>query len=318
MKKKINIGRTALKALPFNLGGNVFGWTASEKASFEILDKYVGEGFQLIDTADCYSYWADGHKGGESEVIMGNWLKKTGKRQDVIIATKVGSRYLQKEATLSESYIREHVELSLKQLHTDYIDIYYTHYDDPTTPLEETLSTYAKLVNEGKVRYIATSNMSSERIAESIELSRRNGYPEYMIVQPEYNLHKREGYERHIAPTMAEYDLAVMPYFALASGFLTGKYKSVAEAKQKATARSMFMDDYLNDRGDKILKTLSVVANEYKATEAQIALAWLLTRQNIVAPIASVSSADQLDILKCIEINLSDEALTKLNEASNY
>ncbi len=318
MKKKINIGRTALKALPFNLGGNVFGWTAGEKASFDILDKYVGEGFQLVDTADCYSYWADGHKGGESEVIMGKWLKKTGKREDVIIATKVGSQYLQKEGTLSEGYIRGHVELSLKQLQTDYIDIYYTHYDDPTTPLEETLNTYAKLVNEGKVRYIATSNMSAERIAESIELSRKNGYPEYMIVQPEYNMHKREGYERHIAPTMMEYNLAVMPYFALASGFLTGKYKSVEDAKKKSTARSMFMGDYLNDRGDKILKALTQVANEYKATEAQIALAWLLTRQNIVAPIASVSNVEQLDILKSIEIKLSDEALAKLNEASSY
>lgn len=318
MEKKINIGKTALKALPFNLGGNVFGWTADERASHQILDKYVGEGFQMLDTADCYSHWGEGHTGGESEEIIGTWLKKRGKRDDVIIATKVGSQYLRKVGTLSRDYIRQQVELSLKQMQTDYIDIYYTHYDDPTTPLDETLNTYAKLVNEGKVRYIATSNMSAERIQDSIELSRRNGYPEYMIVQPEYNMHKRESYEKHLLPTMREYNLAVMPYFALGSGFLTGKYTSVEQAKDPANARSYFMTEYLDERGDRILKALAEVANEYKATSAQIALAWLLTRSQVVAPIASVSRVEQLDILKSVEIELSDEALSKLNEASKY
>lgn len=318
MKKKINIGKTALQALPFNLGGNVFGWTADERTSHEILDKYVGEGFQMIDTADCYSYWGDGHRGGESEEVIGTWLKKRGKRDDVIIATKVGSQYLRKEGALSKDYIRKQVELSLKQLKTDYIDIYYTHYDDPKTPIDETLNTYAKLVNEGKIRYIATSNMSAERIQDSIELSRKNGYPEYMIVQPEYNMHKREAYEKHLLPTMREYDLAVMPYFALGSGFLTGKYKTVEQAKDPKNARSMFMHEYLDDRGDRILKALAEVSAEYNATSAQIALAWLLTRPQVIAPIASVSRVDQLDILKCVEIDLSDEALSKLNEASKY
>lgn len=318
MRKKINIGRTDLQALPFNLGGNVFGWTADERASHEILDRYVGEGFQLIDTADSYSHWGDGHKGGESETVMGNWLKKTGKRKEVIIATKVGSKYQRKEFTLASDYIRQQVEQSLRQLQTDYIDIYYSHYDDPTTPLEDTLSTYADLVKEGKVRYIATSNMTADRIRESIALSREKGYPEYMIVQPEYNMHKRESYETQLEPLMIEYNLAVMPYFSLGAGFLTGKYKSMEEAKNKSNPRSVFLGDYLDERGDRILKTLHAVADEYSATSAQIALSWLIARPSITAPIASVSNADQLDILKSVDIVLTKDVLDRLNEASKY
>lgn len=318
MRNKINIGHTDLQALPFNLGGNVFGWTANEQASFQILDRYVSEGFELIDTADSYSHWGEGHKGGESETIIGNWLKKTGKRKEVIIATKVGSQYQRKEATLAPAYIRQQVELSLRQLQTDYIDIYYSHYDDPTTPLHDTLSTYADLVKEGKVRYIATSNMSAQRICESIELSRKHGYPEYQILQPEYNMYKRENYEQQLEPLATEYGLAVMPYFSLASGFLTGKYKSVAEAKSKDNARGIFLDDYLNPRGSRILEALHTVADQYAATPAQIALAWLMARPSVTAPIASVSKAEQLDILRSVDIVLGTEALDLLNNASNY
>lgn len=316
MKQKVTIGKTELEALPFNLGGNVFGWTADEQASYQILDKYVSLGFQLIDTADSYSHWGEGHKGGESETIIGQWLKQSGKRQDVIIATKVGSKYQRKEHTLAPNYIRQQIEQSLRQLQTDYIDIYYSHYDDPTTPLEDTLATYAQLVKEGKVRYIATSNMSAERIRQSILLSRQLGYPEYMIVQPEYNMYKRQAYESELEPLMLEYNLAVMPYFSLASGFLTGKYKSIEEAKNTANPRSVFLGDYLNERGDRILKALHLVADEYRATPAQIALAWLMARPSITAPIASVSRADQLDILQAVYIDLSEQSLKLLNEAS--
>lgn len=316
MKEKIKIGRTDLHALPFVLGGNVFGWTANEKASFDILDKYVSEGFQLIDTADSYSHWGKGHTGGESERIIGNWLAQRGRREDVIIATKVGSTYQRKEGTLSPAYVRQQVELSLKQMKTDYIDIYYSHYDDLTTPMEESLHTFNELVKEGKVRYIATSNMEAERIKASIELSRSKGWAEYMIVQPEYNMHKRQRYEADYEPLMEEMNLAVMPYFSLASGFLTGKYKSVEEAKQYA--RGAFLGDYINARGNKILKALHLVAQEYDVSQAQIALAWLIARKSVTAPIASVSEVEQLDILKCVEIELSIEAINQLNEASAY
>lgn len=316
MKQNVNIGRTSLQALPFNLGGNVFGWTADERASFQILDRYVADGFQLIDTADSYSHWGEGHKGGESETIIGKWLKQSGKRHDVILATKVGSKYQRKEHTLAPDYIRQQLEQSLRQLRTDYVDIYYSHYDDPTTPLLDTLSAFAQLVKEGKVRYLATSNMSADRIRESIELCRKHNLPEYMIVQPEYNMYKREKYETELEPLMQEYDLAVMPYFSLASGFLTGKYKSVEEARSKENPRAVFLGDYLNERGDRILKALYQVAEEYHATSAQIALAWLMARPSITAPIASVSKIDQLDILQSVDIQLCNNALSVLDEAS--
>lgn len=316
MEKKINIGKTDLKMSPFVLGGNVFGWTADARTSYKILDQFTGKGFEHIDTANSYSHWAEGNVGGESEEIIGNWLKKRGKRNDVIIATKVGGQLPDREYGLKADLIRQEVEMSLKRLQTDYIDLYYTHFDDLDTPIEETIATYSDLIKEGKIRYIATSNMSPDRIMESIEYSRNHDLPEYIALQPEYNLYKRKDYEQDFQALATEQNLAVMPYFTLAAGFLTAKYKTVVEMRQ--SARAAHLDGFANERGDRILKALTTIANEYNATEAQIALAWLLSNPSITAPIASVSKPKQLDILKCIDIELSQEAKNLLNEASAY
>lgn len=314
MGLKRKIGKSDLEVIPFALGCNVFGWTADEKASFEILDKYVDAGFDFIDTADIYSVWFPGNKGGESETIIGNWLKKTGKRKQLTIATKVGAQISETHRGLKKSYILNEVEESLRRLGTDHIDLYFTHFDDPSTPIEETLEAYAQLVKEGKVRYIATSNMTPARIRESIEVSRKNNFPEYICLQPEYNLYDRKQYETEYEDLAKEYHLGVVSYFSLASGFLTGKYNSIEDIAQ--SKRKDALSKYINDRGQKILTALHEVAEEYEATPAQIALAWLLARPSITAPIASVSKASQLDILKCVDINLRKEALEKLNSVS--
>ena len=316
MREKINIGLTDLKMSPFVLGGNVFGWTADKKSSFEILDKFIAEGFEHIDTANSYSYWADGNKGGESEAIIGEWIKKRKRRDDLIIATKVGGQIPNTDYGLKRDYIKEQVEASLKRLQTDYIDIYYTHFDDLDTTVEETLTTYAELIKEGKLRYIATSNMSPERIKESMDLSKEHNIPSYIALQPEYNLAKRESYETQYQSLAEKHNLAVMPYFTLAAGFLTGKYKTVVQVRQ--SKRAVHLDEYINNRGDQILASLHKVAQEYNATPAQIALAWLLSNPSITAPIASVSKAEQLDILKAVDIQLNNEAIQTLNEASKY
>lgn len=314
MGLKRKIGKSDLEILPFALGGNVFGWTADEKASFKILDAYVDAEFNFIDTADIYSAWFPGNKGGESETIIGNWLKKTGKRKQIIISTKVGAQISETHRGLKKAYILYEVEESLKRLKTDYIDLYFTHYDDLSTPIEETLEAYDQLVREGKVRYIGTSNMTPARIRESIEVSRKYDYPEYICLQPEYNLYDRKGYETVYEDLVKEYRLGVVSYFSLASGFLTGKYNSIEDIAQ--SKRKDALSKYINKRGQNILTALYEVAKEYNATPAQIALAWLLARPSVTAPIASVSKAGQLDILKCVEINLRKEALEKLNSVS--
>lgn len=314
MGLKRKIGKSELEVVPFALGGNVFGWTANEKESFDILDKYADAGFDFIDTADIYSAWVPGNKGGESETIIGNWLKKSGKRNQFIIATKVGAQISESHRGLKKAYIVAEVEESLKRLQTDYIDLYFTHFDDLSTPVEETLEAYAQLVKAGKVRYIATSNMTPARIRESIEVSRKNNFPEYICLQPEYNLYDRNDYETKYEDLVKEYGLGVVSYYSLASGFLTGKYNSIEDIAN--SKRKDALSKYINDRGQNILTTLHSVADEYNATPAQIALAWLLARPSVTAPIASVSKASQLDILKSVDINLRKDALERLNSVS--
>lgn len=314
MGLKRKIGKSDLEVVPFALGGNVFGWTADERESFDILDKYAGAGFDFIDTADIYSAWVPGNKGGESETIIGKWLKKSGKRKQLTIATKVGARISETHRGLKKAYILSEVEESLKRLQTDHIDLYFTHYDDQSTPIEETLEAYAQLVKEGKVRYIATSNMTPARIRESIEVSRKYNYPEYVCLQPEYNLYDRNQYETKYEELAKEYHLGVVSYYSLASGFLTGKYNSIEDIAH--SNRKEQLKNYINDRGQHILTALHEVAKEYNATPAQIALAWLLARPSVTAPIASVSKASQLDILKSVDINLRKEALERLNSVS--
>lgn len=316
METKRKLGKSELQFVPFVLGGNVFGWTADEKTSFDILDAYVDLGFDFIDTADSYSAWAPGNKGGESETIIGKWLQKTGKRSKVIISTKVGSKIDENRKGLKKDYILREVEESLRRLKTDHIDLYFSHYDDMETPIAETLEAYTQLVNEGKVRYIGTSNMTPERVRESLEISRKNNLAEYICLQPEYNLYDRSKYEKEYEPIAQQYGLGVISYYSLASGFLTGKYHSVDDLKQ--SQRGGGIEKYLDDRGKRILTVLTEVARQYKATPAQVALAWILARPSVTAPIASVSKSSQMDIVKCVDINLDKEAVDKLTEASEY
>jgi len=316
MPTKRKIGKSDLQVVPFVLGGNVFGWTADEKTSFEILDAYVDAGFDFIDTANVYSAWVPGNKGGESETIIGKWLKKTGKRDKVILSTKVGAKIAEGHEGLKKDYILREIDESLKRLNTDYVDLYFSHYDNGETPVIETLEAYNKLIKEGKVRYIGASNVTPERISESLKTSRENSLAEYICMQPEYNLYDRENYEENYESLAAEYDLGVITYYSLASGFLTGKYKSESDLKQ--SQRGGNIKKYLDDRGVRIIQALTETATQYNATPAQIALAWLLARPSVTAPIASVSKMSQLDILKCVDIDLDTESVDKLNKASKY
>jgi aryl-alcohol dehydrogenase-like predicted oxidoreductase len=309
------LGNSNLAVGPLALGGNVFGWTADEASSFKLLDAFVDSGLNLVDTADAYSTWVPGHVGGESETIIGNWLKKSGKRGKVILATKVASPMGAGKLGLSRKYIFDAVEESLRRLQTDYIDLYQSHRDDPSTPVAETLGAYAELVKQGKVRAIGCSNFTAARIEESLKVSREHGYPGYVSLQPNYNLYDREDYEKNLEPTVVKHGLGVIPYFSLASGFLTGKYKSKADAEK--AARAGMLGKYFTDRGTKILAALEKVAKEANATQAQVALAWLIARPSITAPIASATKLDQLhDIIAATNLKLSAAAIDELNQAS--
>lgn len=311
------LGNSKLFVGPLALGGNVFGWTADEATSFQLLDAFIDSGLNLVDTADSYSTWVPGHHGGESETVVGNWFKKSGKRDKVILATKVGSPMPPDKKGLSKNYILSEVEESLKRLRTDYIDLYQSHRDDPNTPVEETLGAYAELVKQGKVRYIGCSNFTAERIEESLRASREHGYPEYISLQPNYNLYDREDYEKNLEPAVRKHDLGVISYFSLASGFLTGKYRSKADAEK--AARAGMVTKYFTERGLRILAALEKVAKESHATQAQVALAWLMARPSITSPIASATKLNQLhDIIAATELKLSSEAIEELNRASAY
>jgi len=313
------LGRSGIKIAPLMFGGNVFGWTADENTSFALLDAFVDGGFNAIDTADVYSRWVSGHAGGESETIIGKWIKTSGKsnnlRDKVVIATKVGGD-MGEGKTVRKDYILRRTEDCLRRLQVDRIDLLQTHWDDETTPVEETLAAYAKLIADGKVRAIGASNLSPARLQASLAASTARGLPRYESLQPQYNLYDRAGFERDYAPICREAGLGVIPYYGLAAGFLTGKYRSAADA-EKNPARGGRVKGYLNERGLRILETLDEVAARHNATPAQIALAWLIAQPVITAPIVSATSVAQLnEIMQAPRLKLTAENLKVLDMAS--
>src|SRR5271170_2890227 len=315
--KTRKLGGSPLEVSPICLGGNVFGWTADEPASFAILDAFVDAGFNFIDTADVYSRWVPGHKGGESETVLGNWFKRGGKRKSVILATKVGIELAPDKKGLSKAYILREVEDSLLRLQTDYIDLYQSHIDDATVPLEETLGAYDQLIKQGKVRAIGASNYTAERLAEALKVSKQNGLPRYECLQPHYNLYERAGYENSLEPLCSAEGIGVIPYFALASGFLTGKYRSEVDLAQGP--RGQMVKKYLADRGFAILAALDKVAAKHGSTPGKVAVAWLIARPSITAPIASATSVDQLDdLVDAATLKLDPDSIDALNQASAY
>lgn len=313
--KKIKLGKTNLEVAPFNLGGNVFGWTLDEEKSFEILDAFVEAGYNFIDTADMYSYWVDGGDGGQSETIIGKWMKARGNRDQVIIATKVGGPTGTHEMNNSREHILKTIEKSLERLQTDYIDLYYLHYDDGKTPVEEILGTFDELVKSGKVKHIAVSNISPERLKESLEYSDKNNLAKYQVLQPLYNLVERKTYETNYAPIVAEHHLTVFPYYALAAGFLTGKYRS--EADFNKSPRGQGAAKYLNEQGLNILNALDEIAEKHHTVPAAVSLAWLSAQPHIGGPVASATSKTQLtEILSGVELNLDQTDLERLDKVS--
>ncbi len=312
---KRQLGGSELTVAPLCFGGNVFGWTADEKTSFALLDAFVDAGFDFIDTADTYSRWVPGHEGGESETIIGKWLKSRGSRDKVVIATKVGMDMGSAGKGLKAAHIRKSVEQSLKRLQTDRIDLYYSHKDDPDTPLEETLQAHADLVSQGKVRALGASNYSAERLREALDISKRLNLPRYEVLQPEYNLYARSGFEAALESLCREAGLGVAPYYSLASGFLTGKYRS--EDDFGKSPRGARMSAYLNERGRSILSALDEAAEEHHATPAQVAIAWLIARPSITAPIASATSVEQLqDLIGAARLELDADTVALLDAAS--
>ncbi|MFM0048753.1 aldo/keto reductase [Caballeronia grimmiae] len=310
-----SIGTSDLKVAPLVFGGNVFGWTADERTSFSILDAFVDHGLNFVDTADVYSAWVDGHQGGESEAIIGKWFKESGKRHKIVLATKVGM--LGTRAGLSAANIAAAVDDSLRRLKTDYIDVYFSHLDDDKTPLDETLDAYQKLIAAGKVRVIGASNYKGERLEEALRVSKESGLPAYQILQPEYNLYDREGYETDLEPVVEKHKIAVVTYFSLASGFLSGKYRSKDDTTQ--AARGSRVEKYLNDRGLNIVDALVEVATRNSTTPATVALAWIIARPSVTAPIASATSVKQLESLAAAtQLQLSAEDLKILDEASAW
>lgn len=308
------LGKSSLSIAPLAFGGNVFGWSVDEARSFELLDAFVDAGFNLIDTADMYSSWAPGNRGGESETIIGKWLKRSGKREQVVIATKVAK--WNEQPGLSPVNIQQAVEGSLKRLQVDCIDLYQAHEDDASVPLAETLGAFARLIEQGKVRAIGASNYSADRLGEALAVSREHGLPRYESVQPEYHLANRAGYEAQLEPLVRREQIGVISYYSLASGFLSGKYRSEADLA-KSAARSGAVKKYLNPRGMQILAALDAVAAAHGATPAQIALAWLMARPGITAPIASATSVVQLhELMGAAQLTLAWEEIAALDLAS--
>ena len=313
--QKRRLGRSDLEISPLAFGGNVFGWTADEATSMRLLDRFVDEGFNLIDTADMYSKWVPGNKGGESETLIGKWLKKSGKRGKVVIATKVGMEMAPDKKGLSPAYIQRAVEDSLKRLQTDHIDLYQSHTDDAETPLADTLGAYEKLIRIGKVRAIGASNYSAERFEESLAVSKKNSLPRYESMQPNYNLYDRADFETRMQDLCVRNHVGVISYFSLASGFLTGKYRS--EADLAKGPRGQMVKKYLDDKGHRILAALDGVAKDAASTPARVALAWLIAQPGIAAPIASATSLPQLeDLFAATKLRLDRAQLERLDAAS--
>ncbi len=315
--QKRKLGNSDLEVYPLAFGGNVFGWTVDEHTSFQLLDEFTAAGFNLIDTADIYSYWAPGNHGGESETIIGKWLARTGMRPNVIISTKVGMEMGPGSKGLSKAYILRAVEASLKRLQTDYIDLYHSHTDDTKTPLEETLEAYAQLIYQGKVRAIGASNYGAKRLKEALNIGDTGKYPTYQCLQPLYNLYDRSEYEKKLEPICLEQNLGVICYYSLASGFLTGKYRS--ENDLSKSPRGEGVKKYLNERGFRILQALDIVAKEYDSTPASVALAWLMARPGVTAPIASATNLIQLaGLIEAVKLSLAPSTMMLLNQASAY
>jgi len=309
-----DLGRSGLKTPPLVLGGNVFGWTADQATSFAILDAFVAGGGRMIDTADAYSTWVPGHAGGESESIIGAWLAARGRRDDVLIATKVGMEVGGSKG-LAPNRIAAALEASLRRLQTDYIDLYFAHIDDRDTPLEEALAAFDRLVRAGKVRAIGASNYEAPRLAQALDISARAGLAAYTVLQPAYNLMERAGFEGRLQALCRERGLGVVPYFGLASGFLTGKYRS--EADLAGRARAGLVKKYLTPRGFKVLEALEIVARAQRATMTQVALAWVAAQPGVTAPIASATSVAQAEeLLGAMRIALNAEQLALLDAAS--
>jgi aryl-alcohol dehydrogenase-like predicted oxidoreductase len=316
MQKK-KLGNSDIQVAPLMFGGNVFGWTIDEKTSFQILDAFVGAGFDFIDTADVYSAWVPGNKGGESEVIIGNWMKARKNREKIILATKLGHEGMGERKGLSKKNMRLAVEDSLRRLQTDYIDLYQSHQDDPTVSIEETLEGFSELISAGKVRVIGASNFTAPRLREALKTSDSKHLPRYQSLQPLYNLYDRKEFEAELEPVCEKNGLGVIPYFSLGSGFLTGKYRTTADLAKYA--RGSRVEKYMNDRGMKILKALDQVSAEKHCTVAQVALAWLIARPSITAPIASATTLEQLEgLVGATRVRLDDASIKLLNSASEF
>lgn len=313
--EKRKLGNSGLEVTLLTLGTNVFGWTADEAASFRVLDAFVDAGFNLLDTADSYSTWVPGNQGGESETIIGKWIKQSGKRNKILIATKVGLKMGDKEG-LSAAYIAQAVEASLQRMQTDYIDLYQTHCDDVNTPFGETLEALARLIKQGKVRAIGASNLTAERLAESLEVSRRDALPRYESLQPDYSLASRADYEGKLEALCLREGLGVISYFSLAAGFLTGKYRSESDLS-KSLRGPRTAKRFLNERGFRILQALDTVSRQYNAKPGQIAIAWLVARPSITAPIASATSVEQLkELIEATTLRLDRSSIELLDQAS--
>jgi len=311
--QKRELGRSGISIAPLVFGGNVFGWTASEKTSYSLLDRFVDEGFNAIDTADIYSAWGPGLSGGESETVIGNWLARRGRRDDIVLMTKVGMWEARKG--LSAKNIQAAVDDSLKRLRTDYLDVYFAHIDDEEVPLHETLVAFSKLIQAGKVRAVGASNFSADRLRQALTVSKDNGLPRYEVMQPLYSLYDRAAFEDELADLAIQEQLGAVGYFSLASGFLTGKYKTLEDLQ--GTARAGMLAKYFDERGQRILQALLEVSDEMAAKPSQIALAWLQTRPGLTAPIASATSVDQLnEIMGSAQLSLPEQALARLDAAS--
>ncbi len=313
--KKRKLGNSGLEISLLVLGGNVFGWTVDEPTAFTLLDAFVAAGFNAIDTADSYSRWVPGNRGGESETIIGKWLKARGNRKKVVIATKVGSEMGPNQKGLSKAYILRAAEDSLQRLQTEYIDLYQSHFDDSNTPFEETLDAYAQLIKQGKVRAIGASNYGAERLSHALQVSKQQEYPSYQSLQTLYNLYDRADYEKSLEPLCKEKGLGVISYYSLASGFLTGKYRSAQDLSK--SARGQMVRKYLNERGLRILKALDQAAEQHHSTPARVALAWLIARPGITAPIVSATGLEQLnDLIEGTRLELDHSSIELLNQAS--
>lgn len=315
MKRKHLNKEIAISEICF--GGNVFGWTLNEKESLRMLDELHEQGINFIDTANSYSHWVDGNVGGESERILGKWFMESKKRQDVILATKVGGAMEGVEKGLTRQQIIDGIDASLQRLRTDYVDLYYSHHDDLSVGVEEIMGTYQELIQAGKVRALGASNLSATRVVESNAVAEAKGWTPYIALQPLYNLYDRETYESEYKTLVTDKNLAVMPYFALASGFLSGKYKTTADLE--GSARKMMVEHYLNDRGLNILDALAQTAQKHEITSAEVAIAWLLHQPTITAPIVSATNAKQLEsLVRATQVELDSDDLMRLEDSSQW